>query len=224
VPKVIGMRAPKAIDKLATMRLDGHFTAFAYTGSPCAGLPTRGRIVDQHPLPGAITSVRKRVAVQAGCPSLVPSCRRYQTAMLTFGRAPDYTDSAGAEQVIVRLSHVAGPPCQLDLPVDVQLANKDGTLAAISGNPSTYEPNKRTGLGEEVELTWSLGGLVSPPQRLSIEVRMGPLRAEGHVHSPRTEDRAAPTLSIGAYPDAISTSNGPQAYQAALLTTRAYGQ
>jgi hypothetical protein len=226
-PKVVGDTPAAALDKLADLRLGRQFTVLSSVSvdNPCAGLPPAGHVVAQNPLPDTSMKREDRMSLQVSCPKPpLPQCKPYQVAMRTQGIESDFPGSAGAWLVQVYLTHVAGPPCDLDNPASVQLYESDGTLAAIAGNPSSYSLHQTTGLGEEVDVTWFLGGRMTPRRRLGINAQVGPWSATGHVHTPTSEGLPS-GLRVGDGPagsNPVSASVTAQAYDAALVTTHAY--
>jgi hypothetical protein len=227
-PNVVGDSPAAASDKLSKRRLGRRFTVLssASVDRPCAGLPPAGHIVAQHPPPASRMKRDDRMALQVSCPKgPLPPCQPHQVAMRTQGLESGFPGTAGAWLVEVFLTHIAGPPCELESAVSVQLFESDGTLAAIAGNPSTYSLHQRTGLGEEVDVTWYLGGHIFPKRRLAINAQVGGWSATGHVRTPVSDPGLrSPGLRIGETPrgSPVDTSVTAQAYEAALVTTRAY--
>ena len=223
VPKVVGDSPCTAMNKLNARHLGHKFSAL---GPSCAGLPAAGDIIEQRPRSGTKVSSKINVAIQTSCPQTVPTCKPYQVAIRTYGGSPEYTGSAGARLVNVGLRHIAGPPCELDSPITLELLESDGALAAVQGNPSSYALHRKTGLGEDVIVTWDLGGHTSPPRRFAVHAAFGATSTTGHVKSPRYNPNPA-GLSVsrgGGYPPDISLGTGANDYRAALITSRAYGQ
>jgi hypothetical protein len=226
VPDVIGDSATTATHKLGSRGLGARFTVLG--GPGCVGLPRTGHIVNQHPLSGAKVArhsgfqMRTKVSLQTSCPKVVPPCQPNQIAIKTRGGESDITGTGGARVIDVDLTHIAGPPCELDSTVSLQLLESDGMLAAIEGNPSSYSLLQKTGVGELVRVAWFLGGEIQPRRGLTVNARLDEWSATGRTHTPISDPHFG-GLTIGRYTRALTTDATPRSYEAALATTRAYG-
>jgi beta-lactam-binding protein with PASTA domain len=64
VPKVTGLKPPKANRRLHKRRLKVRYTALS---NACAGLPPGGHIIAQSPVAGSIVPVHSTVRLQTSC-------------------------------------------------------------------------------------------------------------------------------------------------------------
>jgi hypothetical protein len=225
VPKVVGDLPGKAAQELRAHHLGKDVTALA--DKPCAGLPSaREPIVDQAPLPGTRVGRDDKVRVQIGCPAVAPACKQYQLAIKTYPEAPIYTQTGGQPEIIIDLTHIAGPPCHVVSTLYLELLRGDGTLATeVAGNPTTYPLDAMSGVGETLTATWWLHGGVHPTTQLTVNAHMGSWSTTGHVHTPLSDKPSLPELSLGGPGDRpLTMGTGSEDYRAAVVTTHAYGR